>query len=778
MAKKADLEAREAECAGPQDYAALAKEALQAPADPDYAKHLLQQGEMQCQFPADYIRIAEVAVAAGESELSDGLYEKAEEFCMEGKEYAEVANSLAAHSGKKDKARELLEKAVSQASQPEEILTYAGYAKTGFEDESLAASLLAKVTDALKELADFQALAKKLVEEQGNAEKARMLYDQAAGLAGDPAGTVEYATGLVELFEDKERAEELLAAVEGDCMFPGQFVALAEGYKTLLDNTDKVSELLEQGKQFAMSGEENLDLANGYARLLGDQKTASELYGQALNDLVAKDDLLRLAGDMAENLEDKAQATQAYEKAETKITDPNDLAVLAKEVKTRLGDTTMAASIFERAAEKIDQPNDLLRLGKQVFEILADAKQARAVYDKFLGAASDYPQLQRLLDVLAGDFEDQELARHATDKALEINESTLSLLDLAKRAQGLLSDGALTAQVLGKAEEAVQSLDEMKQLSSAVNELAGDDKERLERVAAKLEKREASEAKYRTFQEREKQMTRFAELASLAEEVVDELEDKFYAAQLLEKAQEMLDSGPFSLQQYQSLILAVDRLIGDTDWVKRLLDASAEKVGYFMQVRALGRTAAVELGDREFGATWTRTLYESWEKRMQAAESVSSHEVGKLARAVDEDLADRKWALTLLDKARERAQSHLDHAWLGYHARSWGDSEVADSCYREAAGKCGNAMQFGQLVSQLRSFGESLQLQRELYGIGEKALTDPTSKLRWAEGIVRELGDLEWAKRIYDELEGPFREAARSSVLNNSRNTWLQAKRS
>ena len=93
MATKADLAAREAECTSVQDYAELAKEALEVPVDPEYARHLLQQGEMQCQFPADYIRMAEVAVSAADSELADGLYEQAEEFCMEGKEFAEVANS-------------------------------------------------------------------------------------------------------------------------------------------------------------------------------------------------------------------------------------------------------------------------------------------------------------------------------------------------------------------------------------------------------------------------------------------------------------------------------------------------------------------------------------------------------------------------------------------------------------------------------------------------------------------------------------------------------------
>ena len=155
MAMKADLEGREADCGSLQDYTDLAREALQDPKDPEYAKHLLAQAEMQCQFPADYVAVAEVAIAAGDKEMAENLYQQAEEFCMEGKEFAELANSLAAHTDHKHKARELLERAVKASSKPVEVLTYAGYAKSALADETLAASLMSRLGEQLKSLVDY-----------------------------------------------------------------------------------------------------------------------------------------------------------------------------------------------------------------------------------------------------------------------------------------------------------------------------------------------------------------------------------------------------------------------------------------------------------------------------------------------------------------------------------------------------------------------------------------------------------------------------------------------
>ena len=774
MAMKADLEAREADCVSLQDYTDLAREALQDPKDPEYASHLLGQAEMQCQFPADYIQVAEVAIAAEDREMVESLYQQAEEFCMEGKEFAELANSLAAHTDRKDKARELLERAVKASSKPEEVLTYAGYAKSALADSALAASLMSGLGEQLKSLDDYKALAAKVLAEQQDTDAARMLYQQAAKLGEGPAGAVEFATGLVELFDDKAGAAELLSGVEGECMFPGQFVALAEGFKTLLDDSDKTAALLEQGKEFAMSGEENLDLANGYARLLGDQQTALELYRQALNDFASKDELIRLAGDMAGNLDDKSQAVLAYEKAEGKISDPNDLAALAKAVTGALGDKVLAAGIFARAVEKIDQPNELLRLGNEIQETLSDKAQAGAVYRKALEAASEYPQLQRLLDLLGSGFDDAELAQAAIAKSLEVCDNTTALLDAAQRSEKLGAEKTVTARALDLAEEAVNSLDEMRKLNETVGSLAGDDQQRLDRVKAKLEKREASQAKYVAFQDRENKISRYNEFIALAEAVKEELDDPFYASQLLEKAEETLTAQGFNLQQYQALTRAVDRLTGNADWVGRLLDSSAEKVGFFAQVRALGQMAARELHDKEFGKQWAQALYRRWEERLLGADNISAHELSKLARAAGDDLGDREWALALLDKAAEKASTPLDLAWLGHYARAWDEAGRADGYLRGAAAKCANAEQFNQLARQMKGFNESGDLLRELYGAGEKALNEPLAKLRWAEGIMREFGDLDWAQRVYDDLQADFAQPDKRSVYDYSRQTWLK----
>ena len=117
-----------------------------------------------------------------------------------------------------------------------------------------------------------------------------------------------------------------------------------------------------------------------------------------------------------------------------------------------------------------------------------------------------------------------------------------------------------------------------------------------------------------------------------------------------------------------------------------------------------------------------------------------------------DDLGDRDWALELLQKAAEVATGPADLAWLGHFAKARDAAELADWCYREAAARCASAEQFAQLVRQLRYFGEPPELLRELYAEGEARLEDPLARLRWAEGIVREFGDRDWARRVFDEL--------------------------
>jgi len=74
----------------------------------------------------------------------------------------------------------------------------------------------------------------------------------------------------------------------------------------------------------------------------------------------------------------------------------------------------------------------------------------------------------------------------------------------------------------------------------------------------------------------------------------------------------------------------------------------------------------------------------------------------------------------------------------------------------------------------MKAFNEPGDLLRELYGAGEKALSEPLAKLRWAEGIMREFGDFDWAQRVFDDLQAVFAHADQRSVYDYSRQAWLK----
>lgn len=768
MALKSDLEAREAECGNAADFAALAKDALNEPQDADYAKHLVQQGEMQCQFPIDYLQIAEVALALGETDQADELFQQAEDFCMEGNEFAQVASSLAAHTDQKDRAAELLEKAVSQANQPEEFINYAKVASEAFGNKALAAKLMDKVKEKCPDIEAFKALAKKILTEKDDPKTAKTVYQHASSLGDGPEDVPAYAAGLIELFDDQDGAAETLAAAEGDCMFPKQFVAMASGYKQLLDNTEKASELLEQGKEFAMSGEENLDLANGYADLLEDKETAQALYQQALGDFANKDDLLKLSEDMASRIDDKALIKSAYSKAEEKITDANDLALLAKSINTHLGDAEMAASVYSKAQGRLSNPIELVRLAGEIHQTLNNAALVGDVYKKALEVAGDYPALEKILQSLDGDYKDEALAQAVLDKVLITSEEASEMMSAAKWSGKLLSGKQTTLKLLDMSEELVKALEDFRKLVRVAGELAADDEKRLERLKTKLEKREASQARYVEFQDKEKILSRPAEFMDLARAVVEELDDPSYASKLLQNGQEILDLNAFDLPLYLRQLMAVDQLVQDSDWIERLLIKCSDNSQYYAQVRLLGQCAGQQLSDQQTGKAFAKSLYQNWQDKLTQESTISAYELGKLSNAIRTDIDDQAWAMTCFESARNSATDHFQLLYLASLANQWGETDLAADLYREAGGRCTTAEAFVQLVVKLKADRVDETIQRKLYEMGKDSLTEPRVRLRWAEGIIQLFGDTAWAKEVYQSLEGDFKEDASESIYQRS----------
>lgn len=703
MATRDELKDQASTCTDAASCAALAKQALAEPADADYAKELLEKGESYCSFPDHYVSVAEGYVAAGDKDKATALYDEAAGACFDASEKALVGYSIALHLGDKDKGRALLEEAIGETSNTNQLLTYAGYVQEALQDNALANKLFGKVTGNCKTIADYQKLATD-IKKEGNENAARMVFKKAEPSSNDTQDVVDYAAGLKELFGDDAAVESALSEAEGGCMFPAQFVVLAGGFMKLLGNKDKAEELLENGKNFAMSGQENLDLATGYASLLGDQSTAADMYNVALNEFSTKDELLNLASAAAANMDDKTIAGKAYDKLASKLNTVADLSMLAKAVNDNLGDKDKVASIYAAAEGKADTASVLVNLAGEVSATLQNADKTNSLYAKAVDSCKVFTDSASVLDALAKSTPDAALATSALNKALSLTETNAQVLDVAQRAQKLGSND-IAIQALDKAEANVSSLDEMRKLAASAKQLAADDTERNSRIADKLAKREASQARYVEFQNQEKTLTKSNQFIDLAGKVVEELDDKSYATQLLTTAEEKMQAaGSFSFASYQPLILAVGNLVKDNAWLSRLLDLAASNAGTFAQVRSLGETVCKQLADSDFGKAWTNKFYGDQLAKLESG-NASAFEFKKLASAVKEHLGDDAQAQQILDKAEAKADNLFHFAYLAELAQKWGNSDKAASLYDKAADACKDTSQYQQLAGLMQSAG-------------------------------------------------------------------------
>ena len=93
MATRDTLTPKEAQCSSGADYAALALEALQEPADAAYAKELMDRVADDCQFTKDLAACAIAYKALGEQARAEELLQTAEDYCMSGEEQVVLAEA-------------------------------------------------------------------------------------------------------------------------------------------------------------------------------------------------------------------------------------------------------------------------------------------------------------------------------------------------------------------------------------------------------------------------------------------------------------------------------------------------------------------------------------------------------------------------------------------------------------------------------------------------------------------------------------------------------------
>ena len=754
MTTKDDLKAREANAKTAADLAAVARDA--AALDADYAKAVLERAEMQCRMPADYLATAEASMAVGLDDYARDLYAQAEDLCFDTMEKAALGASLARTGLDPDKGRTLLEEAAGEAKQLNEFLTLSGFAKEALGDEALAVTLLAKVEERAKTLADYLNLAKTLAAE-GNPDAARDFYKKAERHLDGMEDRVAYARGFIESFDDAAAARKVLEDAETDCQFPKDFAALAAGFRSVLNDGDKVAELMEQAAEFAMSGEENRDLAIAYWELMGDRDKSVDAFGKVLSDLNDKAQLLELGGFIASKVGAADLAKRFYAKAEQKMTSAGERLKLAEAVIKDTGDKAYAAEVYGRAAESLTQPNDLMAVAADVADRLGDTAQSAVIYRKAMAGMADLGQHLKLLEAVDAKLGDKAFAREILNKAGELASGTPAYLDLAKRAVAVLADQALARALLQTAEEQVTSVGEMKNVVAAVKAHFAEDAGWIAVVEEKRAKREANQAKYAVFQEREKSADSAVKTLKLADAVMAELDDRFYAQKLLIDAQSKLDEEGWDFSKARKLVEGVGRHLGDTEWATRLLKDAAARVQGFASLSLVADAAAELIPDREQANALVRDLLTGWEQRLAELPDKTPYDFSKLALVKGRLLGDTAAAAATLSQAVEEAErqgaGHFVYAELARAARELGLADQTAVLIDKAGSCCDSARTARQLANRLLEAGFGRDEVRALYAGLKSRINGTAERLDWADGIIDLFGDRTWAGQELAEIE-------------------------
>lgn len=556
---------------------------------------------------------------------------------------------------------------------------------------------------------------------------------------------------------DPAYAKELMDRVADDCQFTKDLAACAIVYKALGEQA-RAEELLQTAEDYCMSGEEQIALAEAKFKVLGDKAAAVGAYEKALKETGNLDPLIDLAKNVMAVIADGAFAKKVLEKAEAKVSRAVEFSKLAAAAAEHLMDKDYAAAIFAKAGEKLSSVPDLLSLASEVTKTLGDPQKAKALYERALAGATDFTAAKTLIES-AKQTGDAEFLKAALAKAGKLASATGEYIELA---EGLAAAGDKpgASVLLDKAEEAVAGLDEMQKLVAAVEAHLADDAERLARVKAKLEKRQANHARYLEFQQLEKEATTVKQFLALADRVQAELEDPFYAAKLIESAEKLLDgtAGSYQFSRYKPILVAVDRNLDDTAWLSRLLDRAAENATDFIAFKDLVVTAA-QMKHRELGVTKARAYLAAREAAL--AGNANVYDLAKLAEASFAATGDVAEASRLLEAARAQAHDHFALSHIGRLYASMGNAAKADELFAAAAAACPNGDACIQFIDRLRGFALPAEALKKWYAECGSHLQQPADKLRWAEGIADALNDKAWAAEVYGQLAGQFAGDAR-----------------
>jgi hypothetical protein len=603
-------------------------------------------------------------------------------------------------------------------------------------------------------MATRETLAARLAQTSG----ADALY-QLAREAFDAPADLGYAKEILSsaAFTGDAGAKGVLDDTSGNAMFTSDFVCCALGYAALGD-AGKAGDMLGQGQDFAMSGEEKVAVGVGQMLVAGDAAAAAKTLGAALKEISTTEELYGLAKVVTGEIKDAALAGQIFEKIKSKCGRAADFGRLAKTIAADLGDKAQAVAIINEGAGKFSSAGDMITLSGAMGEI--DPAAAGALYDKALESAKDFNALMQVLEAAKGNA---EFTKAVLAKAGATAGAATDLIKLAD-VHAELGDRDGIARMLDQAEERIANLDEMRRVVEAANKHLATDAARVARLADKLAKREANQAKYIEIQNEEAKAKTAKQFIALSDRIIAELDDTAYAGKLLSAAEEVMRADGFHFSRFKPLILGVDRL-GDKDWLGRLLDESVASATDFVWFREICLTAARELKDAAFGKGRAKAYIDA----RVAQSGDNPYDWTKLAEIAQSALGDAASASNLLAEAAKRAKDHFALALIGKLFADIGDESTATAMYRKAAESCASADASLQLAKRMKDYGLGGMDIASYMDIAGAKLSSPNDKLRWAEGVSDLLLDSDWAATAFDRIAADFGDEIGRKRLARSR---------
>jgi hypothetical protein len=459
MATRDTLSPQEAQCSGGAEYAALALEALQEPADAAYAKELMDRVADDCQFTKDLAACAIVYKALGEQGRAEELLQTAEDYCMSGEEQVALAEAKFKVLGDKDAAVGAYEKALKETGNLDPLIELAKNVMAVIADGAFAKKVLEKAEAKVSRAVEYSKLAAAAAEHVLDKDYAAAIFNKAADKLSSVPDLLSLASEVTKTLGDPQKAKALYErALDGATDFTAA-KTLIESAKQAGDAAFMQAALKKAGNLATATGE-YIELAEGLASV-GDKPGAAALLDKAEDAVAGLDEMQKLVAAVEAHLADdaerlarvkekleKRQANHAryleFQQLEKEATSVKQFLALAERVRLELEDTFYSAKLIQAAEELLDGTGYQFSRYKPILlavdKNLDDTDWLGRLLDRAAENATDFIAFKDLV-VTAAHLKHRELGVSKARAYLAARESALAadanatVYDTAKLAE-------------------------------------------------------------------------------------------------------------------------------------------------------------------------------------------------------------------------------------------------------------------------------------------------------------------------------------------------------